>query len=126
LRSRYFCPTINANLQALIELGWIAGGALALLMAATALRLVRLARQNPAAAFLLCALAYASALSMVHGRLSRQGELFLLLGASVGILASYRHARQDSQPAPSMRYFGPGGRSVGSLGVGITPQQPRA
>ncbi|WOH47448.1 hypothetical protein [Bradyrhizobium sp. sBnM-33] len=37
----------NANLQALIELGWMGGGALALLMAATALRLVPFARQNP-------------------------------------------------------------------------------
>jgi hypothetical protein len=70
-------------------------------MAATALRLVPLARQNPAAAFLLCALAYASALSMVHGRLSRQGscfccsELALAFSPATGMRAKIR-----SQPRP--------------------------
>lgn len=88
----------NVNLQTLIELGWIGGGALALLMVATAFRLVPLARQNPAATFLLCALAYASALSMVHGRLSRQGDLFLLLGAGAGVLASCGQAHKVSWP----------------------------
>jgi hypothetical protein len=50
---------------------------------------------NRAATFLLCALAYASALLMVHGRLSRQGDLFLLLGASAGLVASRKLASQE-------------------------------
>ena len=84
----------NVILQALIETGWIGGAALALMMAVAAWRLLPLARQNPSTTFLFCTLAYAIALSMVHGRLSRQGDLFLLLGAATGAVASQTAPRR--------------------------------
>ena len=83
-RSCLGMPPHNTLLQATIELGWIGGALLAILFGMTALRLVPIARSNPAAAFLLCALAYVAAISMVHGRLSRDVGLFLLLGAGAG------------------------------------------
>ena len=91
-------PPHNLVLQTVIELGWIAGAALVLLMASVAWRLIPIARANRPAAFLLCALAYACALSMVHGRLSRQGDVFLLLGAGAGVVAARQRTSQHVQP----------------------------
>lgn len=99
----------NVILQALVEFGWIGGGALVLLMAALALRLLRLARKNPTAAFLACSLAYAAALAMVHGRLSRQNDLFLLLGAGAGIVAG---AARQRQPQGEKAWKSPYGSSA--------------
>lgn len=82
-------PPHNTLLQTTIELGWIGGAALAGLIALAALRLVPIARHDRPAAFLLCALAYAAALSMVHGRTSREITLFLLLGAAAGVAAHH-------------------------------------
>jgi hypothetical protein len=93
----------NTILQALIEFGWIGGGALALLLTALALRLARLARKNSAAAFLACALAYAGALTMVHGRLSRQNDLLLLLGAGAGVVAGAARQRQSEGGKPCLK-----------------------
>lgn len=59
-------------------------------------RLLPIARSDRAVAFLLCSLAYACALSLVHGRLSRQGDLFLILGASAGAISSFGSARPKS------------------------------
>lgn len=81
-------PPHNTLLQATIELGWIGGAALAILVAMIGWRLVPIAHGNPAATFLLCALAFAGALTMAHGRLSRDGNLFLLLGAGASVVAS--------------------------------------
>ncbi|XIA62812.1 O-antigen ligase family protein [Bradyrhizobium sp. TZ2] len=86
----------NTLLQALVEFGWIGGGMLMILMVSVALRLVPIARNNRAAAFLLCALAYMSALSMTHGSLSRDVGLFLLLGAGAGVIAGCRRPISSS------------------------------
>ncbi|MEH2501544.1 O-antigen ligase [Bradyrhizobium sp. AZCC 1578] len=86
-------PPHNTAVRALAELGWFAGAALVALLVMVPWRLWPIARHNPAAAFLLCALAYITALSMVHGQLSRDVTLFLLLGA--GVAASVPR-REDS------------------------------
>jgi len=101
----------NAILQATIELGWVGGSALALSMMLTGWRLIPIARADRAAAFLLCALAYACALSMVHGRISRQGDVFLLLGAGAGVIATRKSLAAKTpepdlaQPVPTIGYF---------------------
>jgi len=89
-------PPHNTILQAAIELGWVGGAMLMALVAAMMWRLMPIARTDRAVAFLLCSLVYICALSMVHGRLSRQGDLFLILGASAGVITSLSSARRKS------------------------------
>jgi hypothetical protein len=86
----------NTILQTAIELGWVGGGMLVALVAAMMWRLLAMARTDRAVAFLLCSLAYVCVLSLAHGRLSRQGDLFLILGASAGVVTSLSSARRKS------------------------------
>jgi O-antigen ligase len=89
-------PPHNTILQTAIELGWVGGSMLMALVAAMMWRLLPIARTDRAVAFLLCSLAYVCVLSLVHGRLSRQGDLFLILGASAGVVTSLNSARRKS------------------------------
>jgi len=51
----------------------------------------------------LRALSYAIALSMVHGQLSRDVGLFLLLGAGAGVAASATRSQGDATWKPGFR-----------------------
>lgn len=80
----------NTVLQAVLELGWV-GGALLLLLVSVALeRLWPIARKSPEAAFVLCCLSYAALLDMAHGQLTSEGLLFLFTGYAVRL--GERHA----------------------------------
>jgi hypothetical protein len=72
-------------LQAAVEFGWIGGTLWVLLMSVTIYRLAPLAKRNAAARFILCSLVFAILLSFAHGRISRDGPLFALLGCAVGV-----------------------------------------
>src|SRR4051794_32716330 len=75
----------NDVLQTTVEFGWIGGASFTLLLFVATIRLFPLVRLNRDAAFLMCSLAFVVALSMAHGRISREGSLFLLLGAAAGV-----------------------------------------
>jgi hypothetical protein len=76
----------NSLLQTFVELGWIAGGALIALIGYAGLFTLELARRNSDARFILCMLAYETALSLVYGRASREMALFAIIGCTVGTI----------------------------------------
>jgi hypothetical protein len=71
-------------LQAAVEFGWLGGIFWVLLMGLTIYRLAPIAQHTGAARFILCSLVFAILLSFAHGRISRDGTLFALLGSAVG------------------------------------------
>lgn len=72
-------------LQAAAEFGWFGGAALLLLTLVSGGSLLVLARQDDAARFVLCSLAFVVLLSFAHGSLSRDIALFAFLGCAVGL-----------------------------------------
>jgi hypothetical protein len=76
----------NAILQSTVEFGWLGGIALILLIMYAGLSTLQIAREDRDVRFFFCCLAYVVALSMVHGRISRETELFALLGTAAGIV----------------------------------------
>jgi hypothetical protein len=80
----------NSALQALIEFGWFGGSALVLLVAVSLLKLLPAARHDDTIKFVLCSLAYIVAMSLAHGRTSRDILLFALLGLSAGVFETYK------------------------------------
>jgi hypothetical protein len=76
----------NSELQALVEFGWIGGIALAALVVLSLALLLPMARQDADVRFVLCSLAYIVAISLAHGRTSRDILLFALLGLASGVL----------------------------------------
>lgn len=78
----------NSLMQAIVEFGWIAGGALIALIGYAGLFNWQLARRDPNVRFFLCCLAYLVALSMVYGRTSREMPLFAIIGLSIGIIGT--------------------------------------
>lgn len=82
-------PPHNAFLQAALEFGWPAGAVLVLLVVTAAGRrsfaMAPLSREH---AFAIAALLYVVMLAMVHGRISRETTLFLLLGYAAELRAS--------------------------------------
>ncbi|MDO9061676.1 MAG: O-antigen ligase family protein [Bradyrhizobium sp.] len=80
----------NSVLQAAVEFGWIGGSLLLLLIVAAGGALVPLARYDDATRFVLCGLALVVLLSLAHGRVSRDGVLFALLGCAVGLMETSR------------------------------------
>jgi hypothetical protein len=80
----------NSVLQAAVEFGWL-GGSLLLALAVVAFApLVPLARYDNASRFVLCGLAFIVLLSLAHGRVSRDGVLFALLGCAVAMKETSR------------------------------------
>ncbi|WP_454628666.1 O-antigen ligase family protein [Bradyrhizobium cenepequi] len=78
----------NSILQAAIEFGWPAGAALVLLVFSVVRRkLPALAEIDTEARFVLCGLVFALMLSVAHGRISRDGTLFLFLGYAANLLS---------------------------------------
>ncbi len=74
----------NSILQAAVEFGWL-GGSLLLMIIIAASSMIPLARHDDAARFVLCSLAFVVLLSLAHGRVSRDGLLFALLGCAVSL-----------------------------------------
>jgi len=81
----------NTPLQALVELGWVGGVLLVLLVGAALHRLWPIARKMPEAAFVLCCLSYAVMLDMAHGQLSNEGLLFFFTGYAVRLGERHAH-----------------------------------
>ena len=85
----------NSVLQATVEFGWLGGSLLLALIVVAAGSLFPLARYDDASRFVLCGLAFVVLLSLAHGRISRDGVLFALLGCAVGLKETSR------APAPA-------------------------
>lgn len=75
----------NSILQAVVEFGWLGSVSLLSLIGLCSVPLIRLARNDESARFVLCSLAYITAMSLAHGRSSRDLVLFAMLGMAVGI-----------------------------------------
>jgi len=75
----------NSFLQATVEFGWLAGSLLVFLIVVAGSSILPIARYDDAARFVLCSLAFVVLLSLAHGRISRDGVLFALLGCAVGV-----------------------------------------
>lgn len=73
----------NTVLQAVLELGWVGGVLLVLLVGVALQQLWPVARKSPEAAFVLCCLSYAAMIDMAHGVLIGEGLLFLFTGYAV-------------------------------------------
>jgi hypothetical protein len=80
----------NSVLQAAVEFGWLGGSLLLALMVVAGGSLLPLARSDDASRFVLCGLAFVLLLSLAHGRVSRDGALFALLGCAVGLRETSR------------------------------------
>lgn len=80
----------NSVLQATVEFGWLGGSLLLALIVVAAGSLFPLARQDDALRFVLCGLAFVVLLSLAHGRVSRDGVLFALLGCAAGLKETAR------------------------------------
>ncbi|MDE2380356.1 hypothetical protein, partial [Bradyrhizobium sp.] len=74
-------------LQAFVEFGWLGGAALALLVILSGWSLLKSSESEttPETRFALCGLMFSLMMTMAHGRLSRDGMLFLFLGYAAGI-----------------------------------------
>lgn len=81
----------NTVLQALVELGWVGGGLLVLLVGLALGRLWPFAQQIPEAAFVLCCLSFAVMLGLAHGQLTSEGLLFLFTGYAVRLGERHVH-----------------------------------
>lgn len=80
----------NSVLQATVEFGWLGGSLFLALIVVAAGSLFPLARYDDASRFVLCGLALVVLLSLAHGRVSRDGVLFALLGCAVGLKETSR------------------------------------
>ncbi len=89
----------NSVLQAAVEFGWLGGSLLLALIVVAAGSLVPLARHDDATRFVLCGLALVVLLSCAHGRISRDGILFALLGCAVGLKETSRTAGPTARSA---------------------------
>jgi hypothetical protein len=80
----------NSFLQVFVELGWLAGGAFIALIGYVAFFTLQLAKRSADVRFILCMVAYETALSLVYGRANRETALFAMIGCSVGIVETVR------------------------------------
>ncbi|MFH1339793.1 MAG: O-antigen ligase family protein [Pseudomonadota bacterium] len=80
----------NSVLQATVEFGWLGGSLFVVLIVVAGGWLFPLARYDDASRFVLCSLALVFTLSLAHGRISRDGVLFALLGCAVGLKETSR------------------------------------
>jgi len=88
----------NSILQAAVEFGWLGGALLLALIVVAGSTMLSLARHDDASRFVLCSLAFVVLLSLAHGRVSRDGVLFALLGCAVGLKETSR-APAPARPA---------------------------
>jgi hypothetical protein len=79
----------NSILQAAIEFGWLGGTMLFAIIVVAGSSIFPLARYDDASRFMLCSLAFVVLLSLAHGRVSRDGALFALLGCAVGLKETF-------------------------------------
>jgi hypothetical protein len=86
----------NSILQAAVEFGWLGGSCLLLVIVFAAAAMFPLAMRDDAVRFALCSLAFAVLLSLAHGRISRDGILFALLGCAVGLKESFHGSTRAS------------------------------
>ncbi|TFV41348.1 hypothetical protein [Bradyrhizobium niftali] len=70
----------NTFLQAALEFGWVAGAALIMLVLCAWRDLRPIARISAEYRFIAAALVFVATVSMMHGRISRECALFVLLG----------------------------------------------
>jgi hypothetical protein len=70
-------------LQAAVEFGWLGGIFWVLLIGLAIYRLAPIAQHMGGTRFIFCSLVFAILLSFAHGRISRDGTLFSLLGCAV-------------------------------------------
>ncbi|MCA6106961.1 hypothetical protein [Bradyrhizobium cenepequi] len=76
----------SAPLQVAVEFGPLAGALFVILIAkCVGVRMYWLGRINPEARFVLAGVAFATILSLAHGRISREIPLFLLLGYAAAV-----------------------------------------
>ena len=80
----------NSILQAAVEFGWLGGSLLLVMVVIAASSIIPLSRHDDAARFVLCSFAFVVLLSLAHGRLSRDGVLFALLGCAVSLKETSR------------------------------------
>lgn len=103
---RYSCIKAHqvhiSILQAAVEFGWLGGVFFVALIGMAIFGLVPLARRNGTNRFFLCSLVFAALLTLAHGRISRDGALFALLGCAVGIACQAPGRRQlEAAPHPA-------------------------
>ena len=77
-------PVHNSLVQTFVEFGWLGGAFLAFLMLTSGAALLSGARYDVCARFIVGTLAYAAAVSMVYGWISREILLFGFMGWAVG------------------------------------------
>ncbi len=88
----------NSLLQVMIEFGWLAGAAFALLLIVAVGSIIPLARTNIEARFVSCSLAYLVLLTMAHGRISRDAVLFLFLGYAASVYGRLKKPALSVEP----------------------------
>jgi O-antigen ligase len=103
---KYSCLTAfslhNSALQAFVEFGWIGGAALSLLVILSLVRLLQMARRGTDVRFVVCGLAYIAAISLAHGRTSRDILLFAMLGlATASVAPSATSTIPELPPRPT-------------------------
>ncbi len=89
----------NSILQAAVEFGWLGGSLLLAIVIIAASSIIPLARHDDAARFILCSLAFVVLLSLAHGRFSRDGILFALLGCAVSLKETSGAPASATSPA---------------------------
>jgi O-Antigen ligase len=80
----------NSILQAAVEFGWLGGSLLLAVIVVAGSSLLPPARYDDASRLVLCSLAFIVLMSLAHGRVSRDGVLFALLGCAVGLKETSR------------------------------------
>ena len=88
----------NSVLQTAIEFGWIAGAVFLALVTLSWVLMWGAAKSDAEARFILAGLTFVMAMSMVHGRISQDGPLFLFLGYAVARLSAERKVEVEKQP----------------------------
>lgn len=91
----------NSALQAIIEIGWLGGASLILLVLVTAGTLLPVSRDNCDMLFTLCLVVYVALSCLVYGRISRDFLLFASLGLASGVQWQRKDAPFLSQNANS-------------------------
>ena len=77
----------NSIVQALLELGWVAGGGFIAILLLICYRLIGIARHDTRGSFLLTILVFEFAISLVHGKLNQHFPLFLFMGLAAAAIA---------------------------------------
>lgn len=89
----------NSILQATVEFGWLGGLLLLVIVIIATGSIIPLARHDDAARLVLCILTFVVLLSPAHGRISRDGVIFALLGCAVGLKETSRASETSAAVA---------------------------